>query len=503
MFKFNKDTQISTKSFVGDVIKYIPAIVIPAVTGFISIPIVTNLFAPEVYGKYTYVSSIVMIFITIGNWLQQAIIRYYPEYEIKGKIDVLYENALIMMLISTIILTASYFFLIPVFNNPKSDELLSLLYMGNLFLISVTVLNFVGGFLRAKREVNMFSLSAIWRSVMGLICGLIIIYFFNIGIQSLFIGVIVSIIIILPFLWKKAVVCRNLFKIKISLPFVKEFSNYSFPLLFSSLTAWVLNLSDLYFLQYYRGPFEVGIYSASYRIAEKTVIVVGTLFIIASRPTGMRIWEEKGVKEAKEFVFTVLRYYLLICMPIAFGLSILAKPIIILITNEQYVSGYKIMSLIACGAFFLGLEQIFQLYLLFYKQSKIIAYAFIIAGVFNLILNIIIIPVLGYIGAAINTFLSYAILAMLMFAFSKKVTTWRFPIKTLLNAIFASSLMGFVIYIINNTLNFSNFLNLSVTVSAGIVTYALLLLVMKELLADEKKIIKQIMTRLLQTIKAS
>ncbi|MFP4554951.1 MAG: hypothetical protein ACLFRT_13980, partial [Actinomycetota bacterium] len=61
-----------------DLVRYLPAQVIPAVIGFITIPIVTRLLDPAAYGDYRLVLATVVAFGAAGSWLASSIYRFYP-----------------------------------------------------------------------------------------------------------------------------------------------------------------------------------------------------------------------------------------------------------------------------------------------------------------------------------------------------------------------------------------------------------------------------------------
>ncbi|GAH45819.1 unnamed protein product, partial [marine sediment metagenome] len=93
------------KNLIRDMGKYLPAQVIPAIVGFISIPIITRLFPPEQYGNYILVMATVSIFSTIVGWLSMSIIRFYPAYERDGKLNEFYGNIIKLTVISIIVMS--------------------------------------------------------------------------------------------------------------------------------------------------------------------------------------------------------------------------------------------------------------------------------------------------------------------------------------------------------------------------------------------------------------
>ena len=82
------------KNFIKDTVKYIPSLVVPAIVGLISIPIVTRLFSPADYGNYILVLSTITVLSTLASWSSMSIIRFYPAYERDKKLDIFYNTTL-------------------------------------------------------------------------------------------------------------------------------------------------------------------------------------------------------------------------------------------------------------------------------------------------------------------------------------------------------------------------------------------------------------------------
>jgi len=223
--------------------------------------------------------------------------------------------------------------------------------------------------------------------------------------------------IILPFLWKKATESVSIRHTKIDPFLVKEMAKYSFPLVVGHLAAWILHLSDRYIIEIFQGSRVVGIYSASYNMANRSIMLIVTLVMLASRPILMHIWEKEGEARSKEFLSKVTRYYLIGCIPAVVGLSVFAKPIILLLTGQQYHEGYKVIPLVALGALFVGLQHRFQNGFLLHKKTGFITFAIATAGLINLGLNFLFVPKYGYMAAAATTLIAYAVLFCLGFPF--------------------------------------------------------------------------------------
>jgi len=419
------------KGFVKDTIKYLPAQIAPAIVGFISIPIITRLFPPHDYGNYAIAMATVMVLITLLGWLPMAIIRFYPAYERDKKLDLFYGNILRLAFISILVITFIFIIFIFSIKTYVSPKLYFFMLVGIFVFIATSIFDVFQYFLMSKRQVGWYSGFTIWKSAMGFGFGIALIFLFKLGIEGLLWGIVLSIFFVIPLLWRKAIGDISIIYSKLKISLVKDLAKYSFPLVIGNLAAWILSLSDRYILEFFRGSQEVGIYSASYNISEKSIMLLTTLFMLASGPISIHIWEKEGKEKSAEFINKVTRYYLIACIPAIIGLSVLSKPILNIMTGEQYFEGYKIVPFVTLGILFLGLQQRFQAGFIFYKKTGYITFTIVTSGLLNLFLNFLFIPRYGYFAAAITTLISYAFLFVVVIFVSRRFFKWEFSFISL------------------------------------------------------------------------
>lgn len=429
------------KKLLQDISLYLPAKVIPAIVGFISIPVITRLFSPEDYGNYALVMATINILVLLMGWLSMSVLRFYPAYEKNNKSIEFSSSIMKLFLIFTaiiFILTLATTYLLEGY---MGHQLSYLARVGAVVFVIYSMFTILQSFLRTKRIVLWYSGFESWKSVVSLVVGLILVTHFNFRVDGLFYGMIISLLFVLPFLWKKAI-GRFQFVGWPSLAITLESARYGVPLLIANLSAWILSLSDRYILEFFRGSAEVGIYSVSYGIAEKSVMLVVSLILLADKPLSYEIWEKNGLEISRQYINKLVRLFLLICVPAACGLIILAKPLVELLVPSDYIAGYRIILYVAMGAVFLGLQQIYQKGFIFHRKTGFIMLAILSAGVFNLALNFLFIPKFGYMAAAVTTLVSYIALCFFMAIGSKKIFKWDFPKKSLARVAISSLFMG-------------------------------------------------------------
>jgi len=482
-----------TRKLFKDMGKYLPSYIVPSVVSFFSIPIITRLFSPGDYGNYVLVMATVSVLSAITTaWLGASVIRFFPVYNKQGGLNEFYSAVIKLAFISilsvffiltgTLVFTRGYF----------SKNLYSLMKIGGLVFLIGAFYSVLLKPLRAERKITHYSFFVIWNSVAGIGLGITLAIVFHYGVRGLIWGKFLAMIIISPLLYKVAMGKLYFNYGKIHSAIAKEMIKYGFPIAIVNLTTWMLSLSDRYILEFFRGSHEVGLYSASYAISEKTIFIIASIFMMTEGPLAIDMWENENKKNSQEFRNKITRYYLIIAVPAVVGLSILAKPVINILTASGYHSGYIIVPWVAFGAFLVGIDHRFSYVFVFYKRTDLNMYCVLSAALLNIGLNILFIPKYGYMAAAITTFISYAFMLVVVIFVSRRFFIWEFPFKSLGKTTCASGVMGIAVYFIGNSLTSTTLINLVVSIIIGILIYSLMLFLLREFKPSEIQALKDL-----------
>lgn len=487
------------KELFKDVAKYLPSYAVPAIIGIIAIPVITRLFPPADYGNYILVLATVSVLSSIAvAWISSSIIRFFPAYKLDDRLGELRGTTVKLTLISVIAISLISLSILFFVWNHISPDLYSLIRIGLLVFIVSSGSQVLLHFLRAKRQVNWYSSFTIWRGAAGLGLGVALVMALGFGIEGLLWGSFLGMAIALPLLWKVALGKPSLKEGRIRSPLTSQMAKYGFPIMIVGITSWILSLSDRYILELFRSSEEVGIYSASYGITEQSIGVILSLFLLAEAPLAFGIWENQGVAATQQFVSKLTRYYLMIALPVAVGISVLAKPVVSVFTPTGYHLGYVIIPLVAFGLFLAGISGRFNIGLACRKRTDIPMYCIGGAALLNIGLNFLFIPRYGYIAAAATTLISYAGLLVAMTAVSRKYFVWDFPFKSLAKIACASAVMGAVVYPVGNSLTSSVLLNLIVGICVGVIVYAVMLFLLREPQKEEIQVLRGLIRKVLR-----
>ena len=490
------------KELFKDIAKYLPAQIVPALVGIFALPIITRLFPPNQYGNYVLVTTTISIFSIISViWLGSSMARFLPLYEQTGRLGEFYSPTLKWTLLSIIVFGILFWALLSLLHPRISSSLYRMMQIGLLLFVVTSLSMVLTQLLRAKRQVGRYSFFKVWHSAVGIGLGIVLVTLYQFDIEGLLWGHIIGLVVVLPLLWKVSIGKSSIREGKFCSPMTREIARYGIPSVGVSLLSWALSLSDRYLLNIFRSAEEVGIYSVSYTVSEHTIFLVASLFLLASAPIAFNIWERQGVKASQDFTQKLTRYFILISVPAAVGLSVLAYPIADILFAPEYLPGYRIIPLVAIGALLVGFSHRFSTCLGYYKRSDLNMICFLGAAVLNVLLNFIFIPTYGYMGAAATTFASYAFLLFGEIIISRRFFIWDFPFKSLGKAAFASAVMAAVVYPVGNKFTSFVIVDLILGITVGVVVYTLMLFVLREVNRQEIQAMKAIKARLFIRLK--
>ena len=273
----------------------------------------------------------------------------------------------------------------------------------------------------------------------------------------------------------------------LNLSVLKPYLSFSLPLLPSAIAYWVINLSDRYVIGYFLGMASVGIYSAAYNIGSVVAIFMSPIGLNLF-PTISNMYENNKMAELKTHLEYSLKFYLMLAIPSLFGLAILSKSVLTTLTTSEFLSAYLVIPIVALGAILFNSRMVYLTILMVLKRTRLIALIYGIIGLFNLILNIILVPIIGILGAAISTLLSFFACTIILWILSSKELSFKIDFKFIYKNIIASVPMAFVIW----KLNPYGAVNILISVGIGAIVYFGGLVLLKGFTQTEVKFLKNI-----------
>lgn len=223
----------------------------------------------------------------------------------------------------------------------------------------------------------------------------------------------------------------------------------SLPLMINHLLSTIFFRIDVFILSPTWGDAAVGFYNAAYKYIDG-INVIPQYFTLALFPLMSRFAADSRDSLARAYILS-LRLLLLLALPLAVGTPFIARELILFLAGERFLPDSMIvLQLLIWFLPFSFINQVTQYVLIAINQQRHLTRAFIIGVLFNLIANLIFIPLYGYRAAAVTTIFSEWALLIPFYLLVRKnlcAVPW---FDVVWRPIVAAAVMGIVLWLIGD-----------------------------------------------------
>lgn len=413
------------------------------IVGFLLIPIYTNpkFLSVSDFGVLNIldISSQVLIAL-FGLTLYQGFMRWYWDIDNTTERKKLFFTVMSTVSIFSILLGISLFFQSSwisslLFDNINYSRVISLVII-NSVLMSIQVLP--NSSMRIQGKSKLYTGISVMKFTVNLILTVYFVVGLNRGLEGIFEAQIVGSLFYFLFAGKH--IFQNSI-IGIKLKMLKEILIYSYPLVFASMSGILLTTIDRYSLNYLATLPDVAIYSLGFKIGGSVKVFIVSSVQLALTPMLLKRINDPNNKRLYSKVLTYFSFGL---MWVIVAISIFSHEIIILIAKSpEYIEATLIVPIIAMISFFGMAKDSVIMGLQVNKRTKIIGTLIVFAGIANLILNILLIPIWGIYGAAWASLFAQILLFFATYYFAQKSYPINYELgKVALIIIVGASLFG-------------------------------------------------------------
>ncbi len=226
---------------------------------------------------------------------------------------------------------------------------------------------------------------------------------------------------------------------------LRRMNHFGMPLVPSALALWAINFIDRIFIAQYKGQAEVGVYSVAVRISSAIVFLM-IAFRLAWPAFAYSIEDDREAKRTYSFVLT---YLIFVCSWVSVALGLLAPWLVDLLAPKA--SFHRAADAVALLAFAGTAYAGYAVVAIGIGRARQTQFNWVVSGVaaaVNVVVNVILIPPYGMIGAAISTAAAYLVLFLGMVLNSHRVFPvayqWR-RVLTLVGVAVALTVVGSVL----------------------------------------------------------
>lgn len=476
--------------------------IIAAFLGYlIRIVLARNLSVAE-YGLFFSVSTLISFLgVFVGLGTGEALVRYIPEFLVKKKHDKI-KNATIIALLVTfatliilgvLLFAFSDFLAKHYFKNALAAPVL-LLFIVLMFFLNFK--NILRCFYQAFQNMKLYALMYLAENLLLLVL-LLCFFAFKKNIFSAAYAHIAAYFIVLFVFSFFVPKVFDFFKHRISLEksLLKKLFKFGIPVLASSIGGIIIIYTDTLVLTFFRSLEEVGIYN----VVVPTAMILqffATSVAIVIFPMVAELWAKKRKDYLALGLKMLYQYSFVVIIPAALLFLSFSEIVLRLLFGEQYVAGAVIMQILLIAIIFLGLHTITSTILSGIGKPIISTKILFQGALINFVLNLLLIPKLGMLGAALTSLIAYVYVAIRCIFKLKHFIQVEIPWINWLKTLFAGMLMLGLIFLLKKIIFLNAYLEGIICVAVGGLFYLALASILGIIdLRETKELVKHITSR--------
>jgi O-antigen/teichoic acid export membrane protein len=270
---------------------------------------------------------------------------------------------------------------------------------------------------------------------------------------------------------------------KIDLGFWKKTIPVALPFVALAFVAAVYAQIDIIILRSIEDDATVGWYKAAtalvYTFSGIPALLSSAIFPAMSR------FHVSSQESLKLTVQKAVKYLLILAFPIAFGIAILAEPIIQLFYGTDFLPAVPALRILAFYVPFIFLNSILGVMLASTNRQRLRLYCYLTSTIVRILLGIILVTNLSLTGAAIAIVVSEALLFALNYYFSSRNMPGLNIIHAIPKPLIAATSMGVFVYYLQDV-------NLILLIPMAVMIYFALFILSKGFDAEDRAMMKDI-----------
>lgn len=385
------------------------------------------------YGKVSIIFSFMVFFnVVLSYGMETAFFRFYNSEENKGKVISTSTISLFWSTIGFLILFLLFRKDLALWSKINVEYIVFTIWI--LALDALAIIPFSK--IRAEGRPIKYAVIKISNVVINLSLNIFFLAFLpnwatntdNVFIQTIYhedfqIGYI-FISNLIASLFTLLFVLPNYFKIKwqFDADLWKKMMQYGLPILVAGI-AFAINEHFDKILQEWMGIdlADIGAYSACYKIG-MFMVLFRTAYTLGIEPF---FFSHAKNENAPQTYATITKYFVIFGSFICLGVIVFADILkLILVNNQSYWSAMNIVPLIVLANFFLGIYTNLSVWYKLIDKTRIGAYISIVGAIVTLVLNLLLIPIISYMGSAIATIFAYGTMMLISYWMGQK----KYPI---------------------------------------------------------------------------
>ncbi len=460
--------------------------IVVALLYFLRLPVLTKILGASLYGTWSLILTPISLITPLAMLgLGMAIVRFLAAERDTSRIREEFLSAVFIIfaastIASLILILCSSLFASSVLGDVGRSDLVKLA----AFMILTQSLSQISiAFFRTFRQMKFYSVLLAAKAAVEL--GLMAL-FLHLGWELT--GLVIALLIggLMSTIMALSVVIKQIgFRIP-RFSNMKDYLRYGIPLMPNDAIVWIIFFSNRYIIGYFLQLGDVGIYVAACAVANIIFRLIGPVVAVLF-PAISQSYDNNDIIKTQNYFKYSLKYLMMISIPSAFGLSVLAVPLLQVFTTSAFISGSTVIPFIAFGLVIFSFHRIGSYIFHLVKKTYLLVILLSVSAILNIGLNLLLIPRMGILGAAIASFIAYVVLGISTIVIAFRYFNFDLGFSFIGKSILSSSIMALVIWLIAP----SEISKIIISILLGAAIYFAIIFVLKGITKRELSLIKE------------
>lgn len=249
--------------------------------------------------------------------------------------------------------------------------------------------------------------------------------------------------------------------------FIPQITNYVYALLDRSMLKWITDDTD-----------NVGIYDQAQRLVRAVTAILQSIgYVMLARIANLSSENDKA--NIKQYIRKSLNFTLFLAFPIMFGLMGTAEEFIPIFLGDEYLDVIPVLKVLSVLVLTMSLNSVIGVQLLIsVGKEKKYAIATTTGAIVNVVVNLLLIPQCGVLGACVSSLLAEFVVFAISFTHAREYLELKQMLKDNLLPFVTSFIMYFVVILVRN-INVTVFIRLIIEIVIGATFYFVIMYVSK------------------------
>lgn len=429
--------------------------------GLISFPILARIFTVEQYGLVALISGTVTVAVVLSKFgLQTSVQRFYQEHAVslapenlKRYYSTVYLTAgFLGILVSVPFAILAFYRYLP--HSVVSDQIQMLCgyASGLIFLRSVS--SMMTNLLQVEGRTTAYNLQQILTRAATISVTVLLLLSWRRDPAVFFVGTVTvelaAVLIMAAYLLRRGRLSLTEFDWTIC----RESVIFGFPMMGTEILWLILDSGDRFLVEGFLGPKQLGLYAAAYNISGYIRDSLSSPLYLALFPIVMEVWVNKGREQTQAFLTKSMNYFVLASIGIVVASGVCASDAINIVASPKFNEAHRLLPYLVTGMMISALSMFLKSGLMIYKKTVLMFKVNLFSCIVNVVMNIVLLPRIGLLGAALATLCSFIVMTSL-FAYYAQV---YLPLKIEWFAWLKYCGVGGLTWFVISRLDISNFL---------------------------------------------